>query len=162
MTQRPLRAADLTTDTPTPENLLELVAQLPRPDPEKERAVRQALERSRGADAKDAAASEWPPLLEEPRRRADSRYADPATSHRPVVGPVLVAAKRAFRLAFQPFINEVLRRQVEFNESILGSLALIYEQVRVNARTQALQREELEARLRAMEEQLGKAPPTGE
>lgn len=155
MTPRPLRSEDLHTDSPTPEDILEMIAQLPRPDPEQERVVREAIDRSQSPEA--GATNAWPPLLEEPRRRADSRYADPATSHRPFVGPVLVAAKRTFRLAFQPFINEVLRRQVEFNESILGSLALIYEQVRVNARTQALHREELEARLRAIEEKLAKA-----
>jgi hypothetical protein len=62
-------------------------------------------------------------------------------------------AKRAFRLAFQPFINEVLRKQVEFNEAILDSLALIYEQQRENARTQAAWRKELSERLAKLEQE---------
>ena len=153
-----MRAEDLRTDTPSPQELVEMVEQLPAVEADQERAVLELLMRSTASSAETSA--EWPPLLEEPRRRADSRYADPATSHRPVIGPVLVAAKRSFRLAFQPFINEMLRRQVEFNESILSSLAVLYEQVRVNARTQAVWRREVEARLRELEAKAAQPKPS--
>jgi hypothetical protein len=67
------------------------------------------------------------------------------------VGPVLVLAKRAFRGVFQPFINEVMRKQVEFNEAILDSLALLYEHQREDSRTQAAWRREVTERLTALE-----------
>jgi hypothetical protein len=73
------------------------------------------------------------------------------------VGPVLVLAKRAFRLAFQPFINEVLRRQVEFNEAILESLATVYEHQKESTRTQALWRQEWERRMARLEAERGVA-----
>jgi hypothetical protein len=46
----------------------------------------------------------------------------------------------------------VMRKQVEFNEAILDSLALIYEQQRENARTQAAWRKELNERLARIEQ----------
>ncbi|QRK05449.1 hypothetical protein JQX13_35525 [Archangium violaceum] len=142
-----MRPEDLLTTTPTPERLVEEAGRLPEPDPEQVESVRQLLAASQRAPA----VTEWPPLLQAPRSKKDSRYAEPPTSHRPVVGPVLVVAKRAFRLAFQPFINEVLRKQVEFNEAILDSLALIYEHQREESRTQAAWRREVMARLAALE-----------
>ncbi|HSP81195.1 MAG TPA: hypothetical protein VLQ93_21930, partial [Myxococcaceae bacterium] len=114
-----MRPEDLLSTSPSPERLAEEAGRLPPPDPEREEALRRLLAASERAPAE----TEWPPLLQAPRAKKDSRYAEPPTSHRPVVGPALVLAKRAFRLAFQPFINEVLRRQVEFNEAILDSLA---------------------------------------
>jgi hypothetical protein len=148
-----MRPEDFLTTTPTPERLAAEARKLPRPDPEQEESVRRLLEASQRAPAE----TEWPPLLQAPRSKKDSRYADPPTSHRPVVGPVLVAAKRAFRLAFQPFINEVLRKQVEFNEAILDSLAQLYEHQREESRTQAAWRQEVMARLAALEKK--EAPP---
>jgi len=147
-----LRPGDLVSDTPPPEELAELANAVEAADPERIAALKRDLERAGSVQDGQASTSAWPPLLEEPRRRMDTRRADPATSHRPYIGPVLVAAKRTFRFAFQPFINEVLRRQVEFNEALLTSLAALYEQVRVNARTQALWRKEVEERLKALEE----------
>ena len=111
-------------------------------------AVRRLLAASQRAPAE----TQWPPVLQNPRAKKDSRYAEPPTSHRPGVGPVLVLAKRAFRLAFQPFINEMLRKQVEFNEAILDSLALVYEQQREETRAQAAWRREVMARLAALEQ----------
>lgn len=144
--EQPLRPDEIETEAISTEELARL-ANAASTRSADEQAIRQELERSKTPTEGSA----WPPILDEPRRRMDTRYADPATSHRPVVGPVLVAAKRGFRAAFQPFINEMLRRQVEFNEAILTSLAGIYEQVRVNARTQALWRDELMERLDALE-----------
>lgn len=136
------------------EEVLEAIEALPRPDARTEQALQDLFEKTK---VPEASASAWPPILEEPRLRADSRYADPASSHRPLVGPALVAAKRSFRAVFQPFINEVLRRQVEFNESLLNSLAVIYEQVRVQAQTQVLWRRELEERLEQLETKVASA-----
>lgn len=142
-----MRPEDLLTTTPSPEHLARETERLPEPTREQVDAVRQLLAASQRAPAE----TEWPPILQAPRSKKDSRYAEPATSHRPVVGPVLVSAKRAFRLAFQPFINEVLRKQVEFNEAILDSLALIYEHQREESRLQAAWRREVMSRLAALE-----------
>ena len=144
-----MRAEDLLTTSPTAEVVAAEVARLPPPPPEALEALRRKLESSEQAPVE----REWPPILQAPRNKKDSRYVEPATSHRPVVGPALVMAKRAFRLAFQPFINEVLRRQVEFNETILDSLATLYEHQQVQARTQALWRKDVEERLAGLEAQ---------
>jgi hypothetical protein len=137
-----MQADDLRSTSPSPEELLKAIDQLPAP-------AREALEEVRAAVARSQApgAPGWPAFLEEARGRLDSRHAPPATSHRRLVGPALVAAKRGFRLVAQPFINEVLRRQVEFNEAILNALAQLTEQVQANARAQALWRAELEEKL---------------
>ncbi|MBZ4332862.1 hypothetical protein NR800_12575 [Corallococcus interemptor] len=147
-----MRAEDLITRDPTVEAVLESLARLPTPEPEKVEALRRRLAATQ-APAINAA---WPPFLEGARLKRDARYADPPSSHRPLVGPALVMAKRAFRLAFQPFINEALRRQVEFNEAILDALALIHEHQRVQARTQSLWRQEVE---RQLEQLLSRLPP---
>ncbi|RKH11200.1 hypothetical protein D7Y13_07110 [Corallococcus praedator] len=138
-----MRAEDLISTHPTAEAVAEALRRLPRPEPEKVDALRSRFT----ATLAPASSAAWPHFLEGARRKRDSRYADAPTSHRPVVGPALVMAKRAFRLAFQPFINEALRRQVEFNESILDALALIYEHQRTQARTQALWRQEVDKQL---------------
>jgi hypothetical protein len=128
---------------------------LPSASPEDTERLRATLERTGRAPME----AQWPPILETPRQKKDTRYADPPTSHRAMVGPVLVLAKRAFRLAFQPFINEVMRKQVEFNEAILDSLALIYEQQRESTRTQAAWRKELNERLARIEQAQASKPP---
>ncbi|RYZ42897.1 MAG: hypothetical protein EOO71_06060 [Myxococcaceae bacterium] len=138
-----MRAEDLISTHPTAEAVTEALRRLPPPAPEKVDALRRRFT----ATQAPASSTAWPHFLEGARLKRDSRYADAPTSHRPVMGPALVMAKRAFRLAFQPFINEALRRQVEFNESILDALALIYEHQRVQARTQALWRQEVDKRL---------------
>jgi hypothetical protein len=127
---------------------MEHLQALPSPPEEHVAELRRKLSEERRPESPTA----WPPLLQNPRDKMDTRYASVPTSHRPLLGPPLVLAKRAFRLAFQPFINEVLRRQVEFNEAILESLALVYEQMRENARTQAAWRKDVEERLQRMEE----------
>jgi hypothetical protein len=144
-----MRANELFCDPALAATVAAATERLPSPTAEDQDALRATLERTERAPTE----AEWPPILETPRQKKDSRYADPPTSHRPVVGPALVLAKRAFRLAFQPFINEVLRKQVEFNEAILDSLALIYEQQRENARTQAAWRKELSERLAKLEQE---------
>jgi hypothetical protein len=70
-----------------------------------------------------------------------------------VVGPLLVFAKRTFRLGFQPFINEMLRKQVEFNEAILDALATVYEHQQLQSQAQAQWRKEVAERLARLERQ---------
>ncbi|MDY7229544.1 hypothetical protein [Hyalangium rubrum] len=142
-----MRADELLCDPALAETVSAATERLPSPSSEARDALRASLERTERAPTE----AEWPPILEAPRQKKDTRYADPPSSHRPVVGPALVLAKRAFRKAFQPFINEMMRKQVEFNEAILDSLALIYEQQRENARTQAAWRKELGERLSKLE-----------
>lgn len=143
-----MRPEDLLASPALAERLAERASRLPPPSPEQEAALRHLLEASHRAPAE----VEWPPVLQMPRDKKDSRYAEPPTSHRTgVVGPVLVTAKRAFRLAFQPFINEMLRKQVEFNEAILDSLAQIYEHQREESRTQSAWRREVATRLATLE-----------
>jgi hypothetical protein len=152
-----MRAEELFTDPTLAEAVAAATERLPSPAAEARESLRATLERTERAPTR----AQWPPLLETPRQKKDSRYADPATSHRPGVGPVVVLAKRTFRKLFQPFINEVLRKQVEFNEAILDSLALLYEQQRENARTQAAWRKELGQRLARLEREHAGAPPPG-
>lgn len=138
-----MRAEDLITTRPTAEAVADALRRLPTPAPEAVQALREKLDTVEAPPP----GREWPAILQAARLKRDTRYADAPSSHRPVVGPVLVLAKRAFRLAFQPFINEALRRQVEFNEAILDALALIHEHQRVQAHTQAKWRQDVEERL---------------
>jgi hypothetical protein len=71
----------------------------------------------------------------------------------------LVAAKKAFRGSFQPFINEMMRAQVRFNEAILDAVAQVYDQVQQNAENQALFRKQVDARLKEIEAKLEPARP---
>ncbi|MFY2557697.1 hypothetical protein ACN469_08720 [Corallococcus terminator] len=149
-----MRAEDLLTRAPSPEAVAKETQKLPEPTAEALEALRQTLE----ASARPATSTPWPALLQEARGKMDSRYAGPVTSHRGgVSGLALVLAKRAFRLVFQPFINESLRKQVEFNESILDALATIHDVQREHARTQATWRQEVERRLARIEGAV--APP---
>jgi hypothetical protein len=142
-------AEDLLTTSPSAEAVAAAVARLPSPPAEKLEALRHTLENAEQASLE----REWPPLLQAPRNKKDSRYADPPSSHRPVVGPLLVFAKRTFRLGFQPFINEMLRKQVEFNEAILDALATVYEHQQLQSQAQAQWRKEVAERLARLERQ---------
>jgi hypothetical protein len=155
-----VRAEDLLTRTPTAEAVVRETRKLPEPSEEAREALRRVLE----AASRPATPAPWPALLQEARGKMDSRYAEPATSHREgLAGLALVVSKRAFRRLFQPFINEVLRKQVEYNESILEALATLHDVQREHARTQATWRQELEQRLRSLEATAASArAPTGE
>lgn len=144
-----MRSEDLLTHAPSPEAVAKETQMLPEPSAEALAALRQTLE----ASARPTTPTPWPALLQEARGKMDSRHAGPVTSHRGgVSGLALVLAKRAFRLVFQPFINESLRKQVEFNESILDALATIHDVQREHARTQATWRQDVERRLARMED----------
>jgi len=64
-------------------------------------------------------------LLRSLSEDADTSQGFPAQSHRKLGGAV-VAAKRGFRLAFQPFINEALSRQKIFNRRLLDILSILH------------------------------------
>lgn len=153
-----MRPEDLLTRAPTAEAVVRETRKLPRPSEE----AREALRRSLEAASRPAAPAPWPALLQEARGKMDSRYAEPATSHRGgLAGLALVVSKRAFRRVFQPFINEVLRKQVEFNESILDALATLHDVQREHARSQATWRQELEHRLARIEAAAERAASRG-
>jgi len=137
-------------DDPTPAELERLMESLPPPPAQALEALRRDFAMSE-SPAATPAASEWPPLLQEVQGKADVRYAEPPTSDRPLVGPALVFAKRVFRLVGQPFINEALRKQVEFNQAIIAGVGQIYESLQQHLRNQALWRAEVDARLQRLE-----------
>lgn len=146
-----MHADDLLTDPALAQAISEEASRLPNPPEGTREALRQQLESSTRPPSNAA----WPAVLQAPLEKKDTRHAEPATSHRAGVGPLVVFAKRSFRRVFQPFINEVMRRQVEFNEAILDSLALIYEQQQERARAEARWRAAMEERLAKLE---GKPP----
>jgi len=85
----------------------------------------------------------------------DPRVGLPITSHRkPPIGTILVVAKKGFRLLFQAFINETVRKQLLFNETLLKLLHVIYHDINsVEGATLAM-RAGLQERLRKVEERL--------
>ena len=100
------------------------------------------------ASPPSVAAAEPPPdptdlfgrLLRSLSENADAAQGFPPQSHRSFGGAV-VAAKRGFRMAFQPFINEALARQRGFNQRLLDALAALRsEQLRLESRLEALER----------------------
>jgi hypothetical protein len=70
---------------------------------------------------------------------ADASQGFPPQSHRKLGGAV-VAAKKGFRLALQPFINETFARQKVFNRRLLDTLSALHAENRA-----------LEARLERLE-----------
>jgi hypothetical protein len=84
----------------------------------------------------------------------DPRKGLPITSHRPRIGRVLVAGKSAMRAALTPFINELLRKQADFNEDALLVLrALVLDMKSLQDAALASQ-QETELRLRRLEKQV--------
>jgi hypothetical protein len=139
---------------PSPEELERVVAALPELPEAQVAELRESLERG-AEDSAPPLAAEWPPILQEAEAMTDVRYAGPPTSDRPLVGTALVFAKRAFRLVGQPFINEALRKQVEFNQTLLAGVGQVYEMLQQYIRSQALWRTELDARLERLERAVG-------
>jgi hypothetical protein len=71
---------------------------------------------------------------------ADASRGFPPQSHRSF-GSAVVAAKRGFRLAFQPLINDALSRQTTFNNRLLDALAALHaEQQALAVRLEKLER----------------------
>jgi hypothetical protein len=79
-------------------------------------------------------------LLRSLAANADTTQGFPPQSHRSF-GSALVAAKKGFRFAFQPLINEALSRQKIFNHRLLDALAALRaEQQALEARLAALEK----------------------
>jgi predicted RecB family endonuclease len=68
-------------------------------------------------------------LLRRLNELRDVRLGLPITSHRRGVGKVVVASKKAFRLTLQPFVNELLRKQAEFNETAIETLKVLASEI---------------------------------
>ena len=60
----------------------------------------------------------------------DSKAEPAMTSHRPLVGPLVVAGKKLLRRLTAPYINMVLAQQVEFNSTLVRLLNSFAPQVR--------------------------------
>lgn len=93
-------------------------------------------------------------LLRQLEELQDARTALPITSHRAGYGQLIVSAKRVFRGAFQPFINEVLRKQTGFNEVLVRGLDLLSRDIRSLERAMVSTRHGLDGRVRRLEEEL--------
>ncbi|MHB1845237.1 MAG: hypothetical protein ACYCWW_10435 [Deltaproteobacteria bacterium] len=110
--------------------------------------LREEIDRRAGSELKPAPEEPAAPastsdlfgeLLRSLALNADSSQGFPPQSHRSFGGAV-VAAKRGFRLAFQPFINEALARQRSFNQRLLDALAALRsEQLELEARLDRLE-----------------------
>ncbi|MFZ5469920.1 MAG: hypothetical protein ACOZIN_10835 [Myxococcota bacterium] len=148
-----MKSEQILSFDPSAEEVAKKAARLPV-DKQTLAEVRRLLEATVMPDAEIP----WPPILRHAKERADSRSVSPATTHRGLIGLPLVAAKRAFRAVFQPFINEVLRKQVEFNEAMVAAALQLYESQQQGARDQALWRDELSRRVSELEERLRKPP----
>ena len=78
-------------------------------------------------------------LLRSLSEDADTAQGFPPQSHR-APGGAVVAAKRGFRLAFQPLINEALSRQKLFNRRLLDILSVLHvENQRLSGRVKELE-----------------------
>lgn len=141
-----MRPEEIRTDEPSPSEIVKLIDELPEPDAGDVRELRQQLE-----SFKNAPVADWPAYLRAAAQKVDARQATVATSHRPVIGWAVVLAKRAIGLVLQPLINEVLRKQVEFNEAILAAVVQIDDSLQQHLRNQSLWHEQIEERLEQLE-----------
>jgi hypothetical protein len=145
-----MRARDVVSEDPSAEELERLSAGLERGEQGVE-ALRRLFEKAEATVAREG----WPPFLQRARDLVDARRGPGPTSHRKLVGPALVLAKRGFRASFQPFINEVMQAQVRFNEAILDALAQVHDELAQHLENQALFRARVEERLEKLEREAG-------
>ncbi len=106
----------------------------PMPDDPPDRQLARAE-----SEAQAALRSPVEALLASLAEDADAAQGFPPQSHRKLGGAV-VAAKRGFRLALQPLINETFARQKVFNRRLLDVIAALHAENRT-----------LEARLERLE-----------
>lgn len=93
------------------------------------------------------------PFLKQLEDLQDVRIGLPVTSHRSgLIGPSLVTAKKLFRVAFQPFINELMRKQAQFNESLIALTYAMYRDLRSTESAMQAMGAGLQARIRKLEE----------
>ena len=141
-----MRPEESRTEEPKPDEIVKLIDELPEPDAKEVRELRQQLE-----SLNDVPIPDWPAYLRAAREKVDARHSPVTASHRPVIGWAVVLLKRALGLALQPLINEVLRKQVEFNEAILAAVVQIDQKLQQHLRNQSLWNEEIEKRLERLE-----------
>ncbi|MCI0574347.1 MAG: hypothetical protein L0Y66_26750, partial [Myxococcaceae bacterium] len=91
-----MRRADLQTDSPSAQEVIESLERLNFPAADTLAEVAQLLRRTE-EPSESGSSTAWPPLLQHAHSKHDARHAEPASSHRPLVGPPLVLAKRTFR-----------------------------------------------------------------
>ncbi len=78
------------------------------------------------------------------------------SSHRKLTGRVIVVGKKAFRVAFQPFIAEVLRKQVMFNETVISALQSCYAEISSLESASISMRAGLDDRVRKLEAEVAR------
>src|SRR5262249_45345268 len=84
---------------------------------------------------------------------ADVRLGLRITSHRSApLGPLLVFAKKGFRKLFQGLINELMLKQMHFNEALIQLSYVTYRDIRSLERATEAIRAGLEERIRRLEE----------
>jgi len=92
-------------------------------------------------------------FLRELEALADVRLGLTITSHRkPPIGPMLVIAKKGFRKLLQGFINEVMRKQMHFNQALIELCYVTFRDIRSLERATLAMRAGLEERIRRLEE----------
>jgi hypothetical protein len=141
-----VRPEEIRTEEPKPSEIVKLIDELPEPNADEVRELKQRLE-----SLKDVPIADWPAYLRAAREKVDARHSSVVASHRPVIGWAVVLVKRAIGLALQPLINEVLRKQVEFNQAILAAVVQIDDSLQQHLRNQSRWNEEIEARLERLE-----------
>ncbi len=141
-----MRPEEIRTEEPKPSEIVKLIDELPEPDAKEVRELKQELEA-----LKDVPIADWPAYLRAAREKVDARHSPVAASHRPMIGWAVVLLKRTIGLALQPLINEVLRKQVEFNQAILAAMVQIDHDLQQHLRNQSLWNEEIEKRLERLE-----------
>jgi hypothetical protein len=99
----------------------------PGPDDPPARDPRQGLLESQSSPGSPVDA-----LLASLTEDADAAQGFPPQSHRKL-GAAVVAAKKGFRLALQPFINETFARQNLFNRRLLDTIAALHAENRALA-----------------------------
>lgn len=102
--------------------------------------IEQLAERAENEPATSVIAT----LLRSLAEDADVAQGFPAQSHR-VLGGAVVAAKKGFRLALQPLINDAFARQKVFNRRLLDTIAALHAENQI-----------LEARVKTLEANAGR------
>lgn len=95
------------------------------------------------------------PILKRLNELKDVRLGLPISSHRKApIGPLMVATKKSFRLLFQPVINELFRKQAQFNDELLGWAHAMYRDLKSLESATVAVRSSMDVRVRKLEEQL--------
>ena len=92
-------------------------------------------------------------LLRKLEALADAKMGLPITSHRKgPVAPLLVGLKKGFRLLFQVFINELMRKQSQFNDAAVNLFYVTYRDIQALQSSALSMRTGLRDRIRQLEE----------